>query len=170
MLRFPPFTAETVGPELLEGYDVLYLDLHGKPGSFYLWAGKMQDVAALSVETVRGADLTGCVVFALSCYLPETPFLAAFVGAGATVIGGEGPNYGGRFILSGAQLVAQRLLTAMRQEGWTPADGLQPVLDAAAGTVTLHEDALADALAFRMWGEGAQGGDGAGEQGGTVVV
>lgn len=92
ILTCPPHTLETLPPATLEGRDFIYLDLHGAAGRATLYGGGGA-VPALHVDTVRAADLTGTVVFATTCYLPETPFLDAFLQAGAVVVAGPARNY-----------------------------------------------------------------------------
>ena len=128
VLTSPPLFAADVTPAMLEGYDVIYVDLHGQPQSVYLYSGADgpgEQWAALSAKTVCKADLTGTVVIATTCYLPQTHFVEAFLDAGAkTVIGGDGQNWGTRRRLSGAQLLARRIIAELR-EGDTPMKALK---------------------------------------------
>jgi hypothetical protein len=93
-LLSPPVTADNFQPEWMEGFDLLYFDLHGRYGRS-VWYG--DKVPALREEHIMAADLTGSVVFAASCFLgdEESPMLDAFLEAGATfVVGGKGNNFG----------------------------------------------------------------------------
>ncbi len=116
VMTSPPTFAREVQPEWFAGYDFIYLDLHGLVSSVYLYSGPEAERAALSLETVRAMALGGAVVFATTCYLPQTQFPAAFLAAGASaVIAGDGPNYGGRTRLTGAQTLAQLVLRFMER-------------------------------------------------------
>ena len=80
-------------PAWMEGYQLLYFALHGRPGD-PAWYGD-GGIVALTAEMVRQADLTDSVVFSSACHLPESPMLEAFLDAGASwVIGGSGENWG----------------------------------------------------------------------------
>ena len=110
----PPMAAEFMPPRALEGYDLLYFDLHGAPGEAF-WRGDGGIVALRAEQIPRLATLArndggeesarndgtrqGPVVFAASCYLgdDDSPMLDAFLQAGAWyVIGGTGENWGPR--------------------------------------------------------------------------
>lgn len=96
-LLSPPLDAKSFA-YTLEGYDFLYFDLHGEAGLDY-WFTKdgKKKVPALMAEQIRQFDLSGAVIFALSCYLADedSPMLDAFLDAGCSyVIGGDGVNYG----------------------------------------------------------------------------
>lgn len=82
--------------------DLLYLALHGRPGDPVLYGDF--DWPALHAGAIQG-DWRGVVVFAATCYLPDTPFLAAFTQAGAVVIAGRGENYTPVHQLAGASLL-----------------------------------------------------------------
>jgi hypothetical protein len=107
---FPPMTAGRLEPADLEGYDLVYIDLHGEPSGGYLYT--FDNTPALSFQTVRQATLESVLVIATTCYLPQSPFLSAFQDAGAAVIAGDGPNYGedDRGAARGAQLLAQSVI------------------------------------------------------------
>ena len=150
LLTAPPVTGHMIKPAMLEGYDAIYIDLHGIPGSGLLYAktDKFLD-PVLSTEVVKAAYLRGVVVIATSCYLPETPFLDAFLERGATVIGGPGVNYGGRKMVAGAQVLARLILS-----------GLAKGLDAVAALNQARDrlwwrqwidPAVRDALGYELW-------------------
>lgn len=91
-LLSPPVTVETFNPAVLQGYDLLYVKLHGLPGQPY-WYGD-EWITATSAEQVCKTDLHGATVYAPTCFLPQSPMLAALFEAGAEyVIGGEDENY-----------------------------------------------------------------------------
>lgn len=116
VLTSPPIYAGDFRPGWLEGHEFVYVDLHGQPESVYLYSGLHQEWAALHRDTVRQADLRGTVVFATTCYLPETPFLRAFLEAGATeVVAGHEENFGARRRLTGAQRLAQHFLRGLER-------------------------------------------------------
>lgn len=150
LLTAPPVTAQMIRPMMLEGYDAIYIDLHGRPGSGLLYAKTETFLEpVLSIETVRAAYLRGAVVIATSCYLPDTPFLDMFLERGATVIAGSGANYGGRIKPAGAQLLARSILSNL-------ARGMDPnaaLTRAKAGLWwrRLFDPAVRDALEYRLW-------------------
>ena len=152
MRTSPPVTVATFDPTWLESQEVIYLDLHGLPGARYLYA---DGEYALDVDTVRGANLGGAVVFATSCYMSETPFLRAFLDAGASaVITGEGENYGGRWKLTGAGKLAWEFLK-WRDEGFMGIDNALGLAKLELASYRyhriFHRKATQDALAFRVW-------------------
>lgn len=138
----------------LEGYDLIYLDLHGQPGSVYLYSGPETDRAALSVWAVRAANLDGAIIFATTCYLPQTPFVRAFLDAGASaVIGGDGENWGTSERLSGAQVLALLTLRAL-VAGRELDDALKKAkrkLHFSLLRRLWDRKATADALQFQIW-------------------
>jgi hypothetical protein len=96
-LLSPPINAGNFA-YTLEGYDLLYFDLHGEAGFDYWFSVVDRDIVpALRAEQIREADLSGAVVFAVNCYLADEDslMLDALLDAGCRyVIGGEGKNYG----------------------------------------------------------------------------
>ena len=152
MRTSPPVTVAMFQPEWLEGQEVIYLDLHGLPGARYLYAGGEY---ALAVDAVRGAHLDGAVVFATSCNMPETPFLRAFLDAGASaVITGEGENWGGRWKLTGAGKLAWEFLYRYSTAPLFASEALDRAKDALASYRyhrIFHRKATRDALEFRVW-------------------
>jgi hypothetical protein len=154
VLTCPPTFASDLTPADLEGYSLIYVDLHGQPESVYLRAGEGQDLPALNAQTVRQADLAGTVVFATTCYLPQTPFLPAFLQAGAVaVVGGDGENWGKRKKPVGAQSLAAKMLARMRAGGV----GLPEALEQAKREMRwslenlLDRKATQDALRFEIY-------------------
>ena len=155
MITSPPvFAGDWLPGWLGAGWDFIYVDLHGQPGSVYLYSGPNQAQAALSVRMVRGADLRGAVVFAATCYLPSTPFLDAFLGSGAlAVVAGRGENWGTRRRLSGAQILAKYLLEGLRAEmelGTAFRWAKQRLRRKVTAWLTSPK-ATADALRFEIW-------------------
>lgn len=150
LLTAPPVTGHMINHAMLEGYDAIYIDLHGRPGSGLLYTKTERSMEpVLSIETVRAAYLRGTVVIATACYLPETPFLDAFLGQGASVIAGPGVNYGGRVEPAGAQLLARSILSNL-------ARGMDPnaaLTRAKAGLWwrRLFDPAVRDALEYQLW-------------------
>jgi hypothetical protein len=117
----PPYADELFNPIVLEGHDLLILNLHGERGDD-MWYGESSDdflayrVPALSAKTLRMADLGGTVVFAINCWLADSdsPMLAALRDAGARwIIAGDGLNYGGRKALAGADILGLWLRVGM---------------------------------------------------------
>lgn len=155
IITSPPVYAGDWDPDWLgAGWDFIYVDLHGQPGSVYLYSGPSQAQAALSVRVVRAAVLEGTVVFAATCYLPSTPFLDAFLGSGATaVVAGRGENWGTRRRLSGAQILAKYLLEGLRAEMelGTAFRWAKQRLRRKMTAWLMSPKATADALRFRIW-------------------
>lgn len=113
----PPLFADAFDIRLLDGASLLYLDLHGLPGTAE-WLGD-DGLVALRADQIKGADLHGAIVFALNCHLADddSPMLDALLDAGAQyVIGGDGENYGGKASPKWAGLLGlwfRRLLPAL---------------------------------------------------------
>jgi hypothetical protein len=153
----PPTFASDVEPGWLGGYDFIYVDLHGQPGSAYLYAGRKQELAALSVPVVRKANLKGTVVFAATCFLPHTPFLKAFLASGATaVMGGYGTNYGAAHRLVGAQHLAKFTIQGL-MAGWDLETAFNAGLHRLRRNLmawVLDPRETADTLEFRIWRAG----------------
>ena len=155
----PPTLAPDVEPDWFAGQDLIYVDLHGRPGSIFLWSGRDQEYPALDANTLKRAGLGGAVVFATTCYLPRTPFVEAFLAAGASaVIGGHGPNWGNLRILGGAQLLAAGVLKQMRA-GAAAGDALVAAKNALRHNwrrflpLRRTREAIADALDFEIFTE-----------------
>lgn len=150
LLTAPPVTAQMIRPAMLEGYDAIYIDLHGRPGSGLLYAKTDKFLEpVLSIETVRAAYLRGVVVIATSCYLPDTPFLSVLRERGAAVIAGPGLNYGGRENPAGAQLLARAILSNLAKG----ADPNAALTRAKAGLWWRRfiDPAVRDALEYQLW-------------------
>lgn len=90
-LRSPPWSDGQITPELLEGHDLIYLDLHAQAG-WACWQGD-GGVWALCAGTVARADLAGVAVYATTCFADETEVLPAMVDAGAIVVAGSELNF-----------------------------------------------------------------------------
>jgi hypothetical protein len=106
IITSPPLSDRDLVPAWFVGREVLYLDLHGEAHSVYLYNSAGQ--AALSLATARGLPLAGTVIIALSCNLPETRFITAFLDAGAqAVVAGSGVNWGAWPWLGAAQVLAR---------------------------------------------------------------
>lgn len=138
----------------LQGYDAIYIDLHGEPGEPYLYGD--DGAKALSLHTVRKAELDGPVIFLTTCYLPQTGFIEAFLDAGArAVIGGAGANWGGRIWPHGAQLLGRHFLELYAKD--LPAEyALKCAKHRLRWDIAqrvLHPKATRDALEFQIWRE-----------------
>lgn len=152
----PPVTWYTFPVGSLAGQDLIYLDLHGRPGDAQ-WYGD-NDVVALNEHQVRRMDLSGVTVFAVNCYLGDTdsPMLDALLDAGArAVIGGSGENFAGENRLLGASLLGYWFRRAM--EWHRPPEVALTVAKRALWLTRLwarspaHRQATDDALAFRVF-------------------
>lgn len=168
----PPVFAAEFKPSWLADRDFIYIDLNGQSGSAYLYSGPELQSAALSAQAVRAARVDGAIVFATVCHFPETPFLGAFLEAGAkAVIAGEGWNYGGSAQrLVGAQHLARYLLQGL-EIGWDVRRAFASARHRLARSLSawvLDPVETRDTLAFRLWrardedfaGEGAGHDDG----------
>lgn len=164
-LTCPPVCAGEFEPQWLAGgengepWELIYLDLHGKPGD-RAWYGDDWAIA-LTERQVCSVDLGGAVVFAVNCYLADddSPMMDALLDAGARyVIGGAGLNYGGVHTQIGASRLGQRF----RQFWEMGADPLRALYLAklavrAQGKLgnaigrTRIEEADADTLKFRAF-------------------
>jgi len=136
-----------IAPVWLEGYDLLYFQLHGLPEQPF-WYGDGYETA-LSAETIRRARLKGVVVFAANCFLPESPMLDALLGAGATaVIGGGGQNFSRKSALDFADLLGLWV-----RRGLQAGMGAQMALDIAKLRVRMQRKSAQreDTLEFRLW-------------------
>lgn len=162
VLTSPPVDAETFSSAWLMGYDVIYIDLLGEPGEPHLYRS-IGDVVepALSVETVRDADLAGAVVVTTACYLDETPFLDAFLSSQASsVIGGPGYNYGDADRPLGAQTLARHIIARLGR-GDTP----EEALSRARGRMRVglerlfYPEATEDAMGFHVYRLGGRHGE-----------
>ena len=153
-LTSPPIFAGTFSPDWFQGYEFIYLDIHGQPSSVYLYSGPNQEWAALSLKTVEAARIDGAVIFATTCFLPETKFLEAFLKAGArAVVAGEGENYAGRQNPAGAQSLAGQFLRQLKS-GLSPETALEQAkikLRKPLLSKFVKQQAVEDALAFKLW-------------------
>lgn len=105
----PPLSPRTFAPDRLAGVEFLYVKLHGLPSQPYWYGDDYQ--TAVRAEQIAEADLTDCrLVFAASCFTPESPMLQALFEAGARyVIAGEGENYAGINTVRGADVLGRHV-------------------------------------------------------------
>jgi len=126
--------------------DLLYLALHGRPGDAWLYGDA--NWPALRAAQING-DWRGVTVFAATCFLPETPFLEAFIRAGAMVIAGRGDNFTPARSLAGASLLGLWVRRGL-EWGGSPAAAL--ALGKARVRLQIGNRAAArDALAFQCY-------------------
>ncbi len=111
-LTCPPFSGVDLAMLLLDSnrpVDLLYLAVHGKPGSWMLYGDEEQPALSISsvkmLKVAKQPPLSHVVVFASTCYFPQTPFLRAFLAGGAVVIAGDGQNFTPPHELAGASLL-----------------------------------------------------------------
>jgi hypothetical protein len=142
----PPVTLDSFKPEWLERKSLLYFNLDGAPDEPY-WYGDGWETA-LSVGKVNQADLGGAIVFVANCYLPESPFLATLLKAGASfVVGGSGTNYARKSRVGGADLLGMWFRRCLMR-GFSP----ERALKIAKWRVRLTRDKAArDAAEFMSW-------------------
>jgi len=143
----PPVNASMITPACLEGYDLLYFQLHGLPEQPF-WYGDGYETA-LSAETIRKANLERSVAFVANCYLPDSPMLDALLGAGAqAVIGGAGRNFSRKSELDFADLLGLWVRRGL-QAGMGP----QLALEVAKLRMRMQRKSAQreDTLEFRVW-------------------
>lgn len=162
----PPLDSTTFDVAQMEGRDLIYIDLHGRPGS-PTWFGQStrdnadRHIMALVAEQLNDISLYGAVVFAATCYLADSnsPMLDALLDAGARyVIGGEGVNWNGLHNPIGAGLLGQWFRRGM-QIGGDPLKALAFAKDQVRLSLLwykvrgmkTHVLAARDALAFRAY-------------------
>lgn len=148
----PPLDAATFPLDMLAGQDVFYLDLHGRQGSAWLYS--REGIMALGAKALSKAAMSGAVVISLSCYLPETPFLRAFLDAGAVgVIAGNGSNWGSWPCLSAVQVLARQVIRGLA-DGLIVGEALEAAQWAIRCNVWYREfntKGLVDALEFKLY-------------------
>jgi len=124
-LTSPPMTAADFRPSLLEGYDFIYIRLHGLPQVLDLWLGERLDgglLPALTRNHIEAADLTDAVILLANCYGASSPMAQEMYDSGArAVIAGHGPNYAAGKTIRGADLLAKWFLIALRGGAPPPA-------------------------------------------------
>lgn len=152
-LTCPPATAATLNPQIFEGYDFLYFDLHGDARKAHWYAmvahGMVSErITALHADQVQGLDLQGTVVFAATCHAGDAgnPMAAAFMDAGAVVIAGQGENYGP----PGGRLYGAPLLGLWLRYGLEVGLSIEAALTMARGMVRLAGRKVGDTVAFRL--------------------
>jgi hypothetical protein len=118
----PPFDVRTFDPKVFEWADFIWIGLHGvsdRPD--YLYGDEIVSkpfpirLEALRVEGIADLNLTDKLVYAATCYMPSTNFPEAFRAAGATVVGGEGKNYGSHKRIVGVDKLGRALMTKFAQ-------------------------------------------------------
>jgi len=142
-LLSPPMSAGSFEPGWLEGYGLIYLDLHGEPGVGY-WRGD-DGVIALMAWQMREVDLSGAVVFATNCYLADegSPMMEALLEAGVRyVIGGAGQNWANTKRPAGAAWLGWRVRVLMER-------GVDPLRALGMGKRLLRLHAAANGVLGR---------------------
>lgn len=148
----PPYTPETIWPELLAGYDLLYFRLHGMPAFPGWWFGEDRGGAhlALTASKVPDLHLAGATVVIGSCYGDESEFVKAFKAAGAAaVIAGGGTNYAWAKRVAGTDKLVQGIIRHMER-----GDDAKAALARAKRSMvaTAWRRADRDAMRFRIVG------------------
>jgi len=162
-LTCPPLYATAFDPDVLGGRDLLYFDLHGRPGDT-AWYGD-DGLCAVTAEQLRYAPIDDSVVFAVNCHLgdEDSPMLDALLSAGARyVIGGPGKNYAGQVGVLYASLLGQAI-RIMMSIGFDPlyaltqakrlvsVTRLQALLERTREARREHVAAVIDTLEFRAY-------------------
>jgi len=118
-LTSPPWTADTLAPEQLKGYDLLYFRLHGRP-NVAVWFGEDERkklIPALNKEHLDALEpdgLSGTVVVLANCYGADSPMVNELYRAGArAVVAGYGPNIAAARRVVGTDLLVHWLILAM---------------------------------------------------------
>jgi len=112
-LTSPPVLAREFDPRWLEGHELLYFRLHGRPGA-NAWCNDAGS-AALTADQVLAADLGGAVVVVANCYGDRGPMARALYAAGAAAaIAGSGPNYAAGRRVVGADLLVRWVILGLR--------------------------------------------------------
>ena len=68
-LTCPPMSSKDFDPAWLQGYDLIYFDLHSYLGGCVWYGDKGRP--ALKMEQILDADLRGSVIFGLNCFLGD---------------------------------------------------------------------------------------------------
>ena len=148
----PPARADTFNPDQLEGYDLLYFDLHGMPGDPRMYGD--EHIVALRADQILEADLKDVIVFASTCYLAEedSPVMDAFLDAGAVyVIGGDGKNWSPlKSASSGAALLGKNF-RAILNLGFEPLWALSLAKQVVRLKLRGSRSVKRDTLAFRAY-------------------
>lgn len=125
----PPFTSPPLTIQTFhqsgEPYDALFLSniiyfrLHGLPLIPNRWFGEDMDgnlIAAIGREHIQSIKLLpNTVVILANCYGAESPMVQDFYNVGAAVvIAGSGPNYAGVNVITGVDLLAKEIITALQ--------------------------------------------------------
>lgn len=118
----PPFTDQTFNIKVFEFVDIIWLGLHGVPQNpSFLYGDEIPAfpfpirIRALAADGIATLNLEGKIVYASTCFLPQTHFPEAFKKAGATIIGGPGENYGAPNRPEGADKLGMELLRNLTQ-------------------------------------------------------
>ncbi len=111
---FPPENIATFAPRWLEGYDLIYIKLHGMPDQPY-WYGDGFETA-ISKTQIEQAHLNNCICFVANCHASNSAMEAALLQAGAfAVISGPGENYSGISQLRGADALGAALINRLKR-------------------------------------------------------
>lgn len=119
-LTSPPWTADLLRPEMLAGWDLIYLRLYGLPDAADTWFGGRAGelVPALCkyhLDALEPDGLGGAGVVVANCYGASSPLIAELYQAGAgAVIAGHGPNWGAADRLVGTDLLVHSIILGMR--------------------------------------------------------
>jgi hypothetical protein len=152
----PPFTAETLELSLLEGNDLIFINLHSLPGTAALLGKRDGPPVALRASQLNGLNLSGVVVFSEACYMGDEqhPMRQAFLDAGASaVVAGPGKNWGATGVeLRGADLLGLWFRRALAR-GLKPRSALRLARGRVMFAAWRGSQSARDALGFRLFEE-----------------
>ncbi len=147
LLTSPPIRAGDLKTHWFEEADIIYIDLFGEAGDEWMYSTRGR---LLSLDFVRSLALSGPIVFATTCFLPDTEFAQAFLDAGArAVIGGGELNWVGARRMAGAQWLAFWFVRSLRA-----GKSIEKAFKRARGKLWLRKlwsKAAADAVQFRLY-------------------
>lgn len=150
----PPVTAKTLHLPLLEGNDLIFINLHSLPDLNALLGSANGPPVALQGPQLEGLDLGNAVVFSEACFMGDRqhPMRQAFLDAGASVVlAGPGKNYGATSAdLKGADLLGLWFRRGL-ERGWRPGRALKLARARVRLAAWRGSKSARDALGFELW-------------------
>ena len=158
----PPVILDNFDPASIEGYDLLYVKLHGLPNHPRWYGDDWQP--AVDANQVASANLSGTVVFVASCHLytvrnhqvvPGPMLRALFETSARAIVGGPNSNEATRDRVAGADLLGMylRRFLALHLPPPTAFTLARYCTRTSRHTTTSTDDlhALANTLRFRIF-------------------